>query len=232
MPVPTVITDLSTTASSNSPAGGDSPVDGDDFLRALSAFIAQLRDKLNGTAATGTVKDATFSGTQAGAASWSGVQTFLAGLTSSTLSTHTAGVNLGNVARAAATTLDWYEEGTFTPVVQGSTSAGTGTYTNQVGRYTRIGNRVLINIDVRWSAHTGTGMPVVTSLPFTPANAYERLVGSYYQGTVDRPAIAYMATSAAKTGSVQTYVAGSDSFASVAVANADCVLNLSGSFSV
>lgn len=41
MAIPTVITDLSTTASSNSPTGGESPVDGDNYIRALSAFIAQ-----------------------------------------------------------------------------------------------------------------------------------------------------------------------------------------------
>ena len=42
MPVPTAITDLSTTAAANSPAGSD-PIrpDLDNYLRALSAFIAQ-----------------------------------------------------------------------------------------------------------------------------------------------------------------------------------------------
>lgn len=49
MPVPSTIDDLSTTASSNSPAGTDTPQDGDNYIRALSSFIAQLRDKLNGT---------------------------------------------------------------------------------------------------------------------------------------------------------------------------------------
>jgi hypothetical protein len=45
MPVPSLITDLSTSAGSNSPAGTDSiGTTADDFIRALSAFIAQLRD--------------------------------------------------------------------------------------------------------------------------------------------------------------------------------------------
>jgi C1q domain len=45
MPVPSVITDLSTTAGSNSPAGTDSiGTNMDDYVRALSAFIAQVRD--------------------------------------------------------------------------------------------------------------------------------------------------------------------------------------------
>lgn len=42
MPVPTVITDLSTTIATNSPAGSEDRTTADDYLRALSAFIAQL----------------------------------------------------------------------------------------------------------------------------------------------------------------------------------------------
>lgn len=44
MPTPTAITDLSTTAASNYPAGSDSPNVLDDVQRAHAAFIAQLRD--------------------------------------------------------------------------------------------------------------------------------------------------------------------------------------------
>ena len=44
MPVPSVITDLSTTAGSNYPAGSDSPATLDDTQRALGSFIRQLYD--------------------------------------------------------------------------------------------------------------------------------------------------------------------------------------------
>lgn len=44
MPVPTSITELSQTAGSNSPAGTDNVSTADDHIRALAAFIAQLRD--------------------------------------------------------------------------------------------------------------------------------------------------------------------------------------------
>lgn len=44
MPVPASINDLSTTAGNNSPAGSESPTTTDDYLRALAAFIAALRD--------------------------------------------------------------------------------------------------------------------------------------------------------------------------------------------
>lgn len=51
MPVPSSISDLSTTPSLNSPAGTESPSTVDDYLRAQAAFIKQVDDK-----ATGAVK--------------------------------------------------------------------------------------------------------------------------------------------------------------------------------
>jgi hypothetical protein len=73
---------------------------------------------------------------------------------------------------AAANALDDYEEGTFTPTIIGSTTAGTGTYAanGQIGRYTKIGNRVMFSITLSWTAHTGTGNLRVASLPFTAIN--------------------------------------------------------------
>lgn len=59
-----------------------------------------------------------------------------------------------------------YSQGTFTPIIVGGTTPGTGTYTFQSGFYTRIGNRVFFNLRVVWSAHTGTGQLNVSGLPF------------------------------------------------------------------
>lgn len=67
-------------------------------------------------------------------------------------------------------TLDTYVTGTFVPTVVGSTSAGTGTYAYQVGRYTRIGNIVCLYIATGWSAHTGTGTARLSTLPYTVKN--------------------------------------------------------------
>jgi hypothetical protein len=64
-----------------------------------------------------------------------------------------------------------YEEGTFTPTIKGTSSAGTGTYVTQVGRYTKIGDRVLFDIVIAWSAHTGTGNMRIAGLPYTPNTA-------------------------------------------------------------
>jgi hypothetical protein len=66
--------------------------------------------------------------------------------------------------------LDDYEEGTYTPIISGSSSAGTGTYSVQEGRYTKVGNLVYVTAVMTWSAHTGTGNMRLSGLPFTVLN--------------------------------------------------------------
>lgn len=63
--------------------------------------------------------------------------------------------------------LDFYEEGTFTPTVIGSGTAGTATYSTQIGNYTRIGREVFFRIILVWTGGTGTGNLLVTGLPYT-----------------------------------------------------------------
>lgn len=63
-----------------------------------------------------------------------------------------------------------YEEGTFVPVIVGTTGAGIGTYTSQVGRYTKIGRTVSAQIYLNWTAHTGTGNMLISGLPFSAQN--------------------------------------------------------------
>jgi hypothetical protein len=116
------------------------------------------------TAASGTAGN-TISFTQALTLNTNGALVLQGGNTSA------SGVGVAfpatQVASSDANTLDDYEEGTFTPVIVGTTSAGTGTYTVQNGFYTKIGNQVFIAITIRWTAHTGTGNMKITGLPFT-----------------------------------------------------------------
>jgi hypothetical protein len=72
---------------------------------------------------------------------------------------------------AAANALDDYEEGTFTPTIIGSTTAGTASYTFQIGRYTKIGRMVQFEIYIAWSGGTGTGNLKIAGLPFTTSVA-------------------------------------------------------------
>ena len=74
------------------------------------------------------------------------------------------------VASADPNTLDDYEEGTFTPTIIGTSTTGAGTYTQQVGRYTKIGNFVNFSITLVWSAHSGTGTMDISGLPFTSSS--------------------------------------------------------------
>ena len=83
-------------------------------------------------------------------------------------------------ASADVNTLDDYEEGTWTPVVAGSASAGTGTYTIQEGTYTKIGNIAITNCYIAWSAHTGTGDFTIIGLPFASNASYTVQAGSIF----------------------------------------------------
>ena len=73
-------------------------------------------------------------------------------------------------ASTDANTLDDYEEGTWTPVLAGSSTAGTGTYNVQVGSYTKVGRLVIVTFALSWTAHTGTGNMLINNLPFASAN--------------------------------------------------------------
>ena len=71
------------------------------------------------------------------------------------------GVNLGNTASATATTLDGYEEGTFTVTAN---SDATGVLSSESGEYTRIGNCVYIRIAIAVSTTFTTN--ILGGLPF------------------------------------------------------------------
>jgi hypothetical protein len=77
----------------------------------------------------------------------------------------TARTTLGLTTIATQT----YAEGTFTPSLVGTGTAGTTTYAanGQVGTYTRIGNRVFINVYLEWTNQTGTTALRIDGLPFT-----------------------------------------------------------------
>jgi len=84
-----------------------------------------------------------------------------------------ASVSFGNTSDPNPNSLDWYEEGTFTPSVIGSTTSGTGVYADQVGRFTKIGNIVYFTLAINLTSHTGTGNIQIdlTGLPVSLANS-------------------------------------------------------------
>ena len=77
------------------------------------------------------------------------------------------------VASSNANTLDDYEQGTWTPAVRGSNTAGTYTTTAVSGTYTKIGNMVVAcgRIEGFSAASGGVGYAQITGLPFQNANS-------------------------------------------------------------
>ncbi len=65
---------------------------------------------------------------------------------------------------------DFVDVTAWTPVVVGSTVAGVGTYTTQLGEYSRIGKVVFFECSLTWTAHTGTGNLGIGGLPLVSAN--------------------------------------------------------------
>ena len=87
---------------------------------------------------------------------------------------------------SSSNTFDSYEEGTWSPKITGNSGAFSQTYSQQSGRYTRIGNFVYMTYDVHLSdagSPSGTYM-VLGNLPFTPlsGNHGGSLNVTYYSG--------------------------------------------------
>jgi hypothetical protein len=95
------------------------------------------------------------------------------------------------VLSADPNALDDYEEGTFTPVIAGTTTAGSATYTRQAGVYTKIGNQVFYSIDVIYSAGNGTGNLKITGLPFTSSSTSMQKIGSISIDNITLTALNY-----------------------------------------
>lgn len=66
--------------------------------------------------------------------------------------------------------------GTFTPVLEGTTAAGTGTYTTQRGTYFTMSGACFIEIYLVWTAHSGTGEFRIAGLPFEGKTSYSEQI--------------------------------------------------------
>lgn len=192
----TELTDLSETDASNTTVTGANIAEGCNpseinnairntlglIRRAFKASIFRLRDAtdqtkllafdLSGitTATTRTITVPDGSGTlslRGLAETFSGVKTFSA---IPVLSGGGIAFPSTQVASGDANTLDDYEEGTFTPTVKGTVSGGTGTYSTQLGHYTKIGNVVYIKITLVWTNSSGTGDLNFGGAPFNAAS--------------------------------------------------------------
>ena len=72
----------------------------------------------------------------------------------------------GSVGTAATNGVSIYEVGTYTPTLEGATTAGSTAYTTQLGYYVRYGNVAYGNATITITSATGTGN-VRIGLPIT-----------------------------------------------------------------
>jgi len=86
-----------------------------------------------------------------------------------------SGIDFSANANATGMTselLDDYEEGTWTPVLAGESTAGTFTPdSSTAGIYTKIGNIVYCQMTCSGTVAGASGLPTVTGLPFTVASS-------------------------------------------------------------
>lgn len=124
-----------------------------------------------------------------------------------------------------------YEEGTWTPVVIGTTIAGTGTYGTQVGTYTKTGRAVSFTLTLAWSAHTGTGSMYISGLPFTSSatGSYAFAIACYNLTFVGQLSC-YM--TASSTNIFPLSIATASPYALLAMDTAVTELEISGTYFV
>jgi len=99
--------------------------------------------------------------------------------------TSAKGVVLGVTSNTAANTLDDYEEGTWTPVLNfGGATTGIA-YSQQFGNYTKVGRIVHLKLRIVLSSKgSASGFSEITGVPFTPADDFSS-VSFEKGGTVD-----------------------------------------------
>lgn len=79
----------------------------------------------------------------------------------------------------------FFASGTFTPVFQGTGTAGAWAYSVQAGFYSRVGNRCFFNLNLGASSRSvaPTGNATITGLPFTS----DATANSHSAITIDSP---------------------------------------------
>jgi hypothetical protein len=125
-------------------------------------------------------------------------------------------------ASSNANTLDDYEKGTWTPVVQGDGTAGTYELQSILATYTKVGNLVSINAQVRLASSItggGTGILTITGLPFNKGSFQVAFGPAFFNGVALPASVLYVITEFYSSGSsAQLFFDGvKDNAASAAV---------------
>jgi hypothetical protein len=118
-----------------------------------------------------------------------------------------------------------YEEGTFTPAVYSGVTSPT--YTEQVGRYTKIGIFVFLEIRITFSGGTGSGAQIgINGFPYSSANAKPN--GAGYTAYCDATAtgITWYMPEAINTNILGFFAGGTNAILAGALAGKAIILNV------
>jgi hypothetical protein len=162
---------LTTTALVNSDAIEDGAIVNAD----IAAAAGIVDTKLATISTAGKVANSATTATSANTASAIVARDASGNFSAATMSAQGLAFPATQIPSADANTLDDYEEGTWTPVIQGTTSAGVATGFG-AGTYSRIGRMVFVIGFYTWSAHTGTGNLRISGLPFTLSDTVPMLL--------------------------------------------------------
>lgn len=102
--------------------------------------------------------------------------------------------------------LTWYEEGTWTPSLRGSSTAGTYELATASGWYTRIGRQVTAMFDIKLDAAItggGTGFLCIAGLPFNAATTAATVGSCVLSGVGFSASAAYVVITPRGVGSPQ-----------------------------
>lgn len=156
---------------------------------------------INGaTIATGTINNTTIGATTPTTGAFTSITASTTGKIGTTLGVGNAtpsgsgsGITFPATQSASTdtNTLDDYEEGTWTPVLQ--FDANTQTLTTAYGNYVKIGKSVAINMSISWAAKSGSGRVYITGLPFAKeaAGTIALLAGCNASGVTTTEALFY-----------------------------------------
>jgi hypothetical protein len=103
--------------------------------------------------------------------------------------------------------LDDYQEGSFTPRITCLGTAPTSvTYVTQFGKYTKIGNVVMAQLNLEWSAMAGSpaGQMAIDNLPFAPFGA-GAITAIFPASSVGGTGGAFVTGLMASTGEIRMY---------------------------
>lgn len=140
------------------------------------------------------------------------------------------GVNPNGAASANPEVLDAYEEGTWTPTLVGSTTAGSYTVTTTSAKYTRIGQQVTVTAGMSIVINSaGTGFLKFGGLPFAK-DSDEFITGSVTLGSATLNASTRSLSVGSTTSSTESSFTINQSRTGAAFLELNCA-DVSGSFS-